>query len=101
MQNRQETHPEFYRNFGEGDHVIRRSDRYWVGLSADMIIEQVMMQSLETTGGLTRGSGMTESQRLVWQLSTPACAQVNCAIQELTKVSYTTCDQHKDVSKAR
>ena len=28
-------------------------------------------------------------------------AQVNCAMQEPTEVSYTTSDQHKDVSKAR
>ena len=44
---------------------------------------------------------MTESHHLVWLLSTPACAQVNCAMQEFTGVSYTTSDQHKDVSKTR
>ena len=66
-----------------------------------MIIEQILMRSLKTTGGLTRGSGITDSQRLVWLLSTPACAQVNCAMQELTGVSYTTSDEHTDVSKAQ
>ena len=70
-------------HFGECYHVIRRGDRYWVGMSADMIIEQVLMRNLKTIGGLTRGSGMTESQRLVWLLSTPSCAQVNCTMQEL------------------
>ena len=59
------------------------------------------MHSLKTTGGLTRGSRMTKSQRLVWLLSTPACAQVNCAMLELTEVSYTTSDHHKDGFKAR
>ena len=59
------------------------------------------MRSLKTTGGLTRGSGMTESQRLVWLLSTPASAQINHAMQDFTAVSYTTSEQHKDVSKAR
>ena len=88
-------------HFGKGYHVISRSDRYWVGLSADIIIEQVLMRSLKTTGSLTRGSGMTESRRLVRLLSTPACAHVNCAMQELTEVSYTTSDHHNDVSKAR
>ena len=44
---------------------------------------------------------MTESQRLVWLLSTPACAQVNCAMQDLTTVTYTSSVQHKDVSNAR
>ena len=101
VQNLQETHPEVYRHFGEGYHVIRRSDRYRVGLSTDMIIVQVLMRSFKTTGGLTRRSGTTELQRLVWLLSTPACAQVNCAMQKLTEVKYTTSDQHKDVSKAR
>ena len=74
MQNMQETHPEVYRHFVERYHVIRRIDRYWVGLSADMIIEQVLMRSLRTTGVLTRGSVMTELQRLMWLLSTPASA---------------------------
>ena len=101
MQKLQQTHPDVYRQFEEGYHVIRRSDRYWAGLSTDLIIEQVLMRSLKTTGGLTRGSGMTESQRLVWLLSTPACAQVNCAMQDLTTVTYTSSEQHKDVSNAR
>ena len=101
LQNMQETHPEVYMHFVESYHVIRKSDRYWAGLLADMTIEQVLMRSLKTTCDLTRGSGMTESQRLVWLLSTPAGAHVNCAMQELTEVSYTTSHQHNDVSKAR
>ena len=101
LQNMHETHPEVNRHFEEGYHVIRRRDWYWAGLSAHMIIEQVLKRSLKTTGGLTRGSGMTVSLLFVWLLSTPVCAQVNCAIQELTEVAYTTSDQNKDVSKAR
>ena len=30
-------------------HVVRRSDRYWAGLSTDLVIEQVLMRSLKTT----------------------------------------------------
>ncbi len=48
----------------EGFRVIRRSNRLWAGLSSDLIIEQVLMRSLKTSGGLTRGRGMTEHQRL-------------------------------------
>ena len=65
MHNLQEIHPGVYMHFGDCYHVIRRGDRYWVGLSADMIIEQVFMRSLITTGGRTRGSGVTESQHLI------------------------------------
>ena len=33
----------------------------------------MLMKNLKTTDGLTRGSGMNESPRHVWLLSTPAC----------------------------
>ena len=46
--------------FKEGLHVVHRSDRYWSGLSSDLVIEQVIMRSLKTTGGLTRGRGFDE-----------------------------------------
>ena len=80
---------------------MRRSNRYWAGLSTDLIIEQVLMRSVKTHGGLTRGKGFTETQRLVWVLSMPACANINNAMQSFTGVSYETSDQHKDLSKAR
>ena len=59
------------------------------------------MKSMKSTGGLTRGRGMSEVQRLVWLLSRPVCLEVNSAMQKLTDVSYTTSDQHKDVTQSR
>ena len=50
-----ETHPDVHKKFEEGFHVVRRSNRYWAGLSTDLIIEQVLMRSVKTHGGLTRG----------------------------------------------
>ena len=61
----------------EGYHVVRRSDRFWAGLSTDLNIEQVLMRSIKTHGGLTRVKGMTENQRLVWVLSMLVCASIN------------------------
>ena len=58
------------------------------------------MISMKTSGGLTRGRGMTEQQRLMWLLSIPACAEVNHAMQELTWVNYSTGEQNKDMGKA-
>ena len=100
MSNLQETHPQVYAKFQEGYHVVRRSDRLWAGLSTDLVIEQVLMRSLKTTGGLTRGRGMTERQRTVWLLSTPACAEVSRAMQEVTNITYDTSKQHKETSQA-
>jgi hypothetical protein len=94
-------HPDIYQKFQDGLHVVRRSDRYWGGLSTDLVIEQVLMRSVKTTGGLTRGKGMSETQRLVWLLSMPSCAEINGAMQTLTGESYATSEQHKDCGKAR
>ena len=81
--------------------MVRRSDRLWAGLSTDLVIEQVLMRSLKTSGGLTRGRDFTEQQRLIWLLSMPACAETNRAMQELTGVKSNSGEQNKDMSKAR
>ena len=94
-------HPDVYRDFASGLHVARRSNRFWAGLSIDLVIEQVLMRSLKTCGGLTRGRGLTEQQRLIWLLSMPACAETNHIMQELTGVQFNSGEQNKDMSKAR
>ena len=94
-------HPDVYRKFEAGFHVVRRTNRLWAGLSTDLVIEQVLMRSLKTSGGLRRGRGMTERQRVIWLLSMPACAEVNRAMLELTGVSYSTSEQNKDMTKSR
>ena len=94
-------HPDVYQSFIKGNFVIRRSDRYWAGLSNDLIIEQVLMRSLKSTGGLTRGTGFSDLQRALWILSMPTCSSYNLAMQELTNVVYETSDQHKSLGKSR
>ena len=59
------------------------------------------MRTMKTTGGLTRGRGMAESQRTQWLLSVPACSSVNAAMQKLTEADYVTSDQQKDATPAR
>ena len=90
-----------YKHFKDGLHVIRRSDRHWAGPSSDLVIEQVLMRSMKTSGGLTRGRGMTEQHCLIWLLSMPACADVDRAMQELTGVCYNSGEQNKDMTQAR
>ena len=91
MNELQNTHPNIYKNFQNGLHCARRSDRFWAGFSTDLMIEQVLMRSVKTSGGLTRGKGLSETQRLVWLMSMPACAEVNDAMQTLTGVRYSPC----------
>ena len=94
-------HPDVYQQFIQGNHTVRRTDRYWGGLSTDLIIEQVLMRSLKTTGGLTRGRGMSEAQRTLWLLSMPACAEMNHAMQNFSGTNYATSEQHQDASLSR
>ena len=68
----------------EGYHTIRRSRRYWAGLWSDLVIEQVMMKSLKSRGGLTRGKGMTDSVRHQWVHTMHRCASVHNAMTILT-----------------
>ena len=81
MANLHNDHPVGHQHFVEGPHVAKRSDCTWAGLSTDLMIEQVLMRSMKTSGGLTRARGMTEQQLLTWLLAMPACAEVNRAMQ--------------------
>ena len=64
-------HPDVYLKFVNGRHVVR-SSKFWAGLSSDLVIEQTLMRSLKTSGGLTHGN-----------------------------LTYTTSDQHKETTDAR
>ena len=61
----------------------------------------MLMRSIKTRGGLSRGRGMTEQQRTVWLLSAPAYSQVNHAMQQMSGVCYDGSEQHQEVSKSR
>ena len=75
-------HPDVFAFLNSGYHFVRRSDRYWAGLSTDLVIEQVLMWTIKTTGGLTRGRGMEDLQREQCVLSMPACSEVNGPISK-------------------
>ena len=92
----QQLHPEVYVHFLQGYHVIYRSNRFWAGLPLDLAIEQILMKSVKTTSGLTRGRGMSEIQRLVWLFSRPTCLEINNTMQKFSSVAYSTSDQHKE-----
>ena len=94
-------HPDVYAKFSRGFHVIRRSNQFWAGLSSDLVIEQTLMQSLKSSGGLTHGSGMTEEMRALWTMSTPITSEYNNAMQESNDLTYTTSEQHRESTEAR
>ena len=92
-------HPWLYKPFSEhGFHSVRRSDRYWAGLSTDLIIEQVMMRSIKSRSGLIRSPGFTETVRLMWLYSMYSCAQVHDAMTSLTDLAHRTSEQHVELT---
>ena len=95
------TYPGLHKHFMNGLHVIRRSHRFWADLSPDLVIEQVLMRSLKTSGSLTRGSGMSERQQAIWLLSMPLSAEVNRTMQDFTGKKYQTRDNIKILHKHR
>ena len=84
-----------------GNHVVRRTEKFWAGLSTDLVIKQVLMLSIKSVGGMTRGCGMSKSQRAQWLLSMPASAKINNAMQEFTDQIVESNEQHKDMFDAR
>ena len=94
-------HPWLYRCFTEqGFHAVRRSNRFWAGLWTDLIIEQVMMRSIKSRGGLTRGRGVTEAIRLQWIYSMHKCAAA-CAMTTVTDLQHMTSEQHVELGTSR
>lgn len=67
-------HPQMHKQFLDGNHTVRRSDRYWAGLSMDLVIEQTMMRAVKSRGGLTRGRGLHDTVRTTWLSTLTDCA---------------------------
>jgi len=79
------SHPLLYEMYVQyGLHSPRRSDRYWAGLSTDLLIEQTMMKAIKGQGGLTRGCGMTESVRTMWLSTAHKLADVHLCMSAAT-----------------
>jgi len=97
-----EKHPWLFQCFNEkGYHTIRRSDRYWAGLWSDLTIEQVLMRSVKSRGGLSRGRGMSESVVSTWCLSMHKLAAIHQAMSKLTNHQHQTSEQHVEMRVSR
>ena len=78
-------------------HAVRRTNRHWSGLWSDLVIEQTLMRSIKTRGGLTRGRGMTNSVRHLWVKSMHSTTMVHDAMMTLSGVAVKSSEQHVDM----
>ena len=59
------SNPDVHNSLLDGFHAIRNRDRVWPGFSADLIMEQVLIENMKSSGGLTKGRGNDDSSRLI------------------------------------
>ena len=96
------SHPWLFNQFmSNGYHTIRRSNKFWGGISTDFAIEQILMRTLKSRSGLTRGRGFTESVRILWIYSMHRCAGIHQFMSDFTELQLATSEQHVEMRVSR
>lgn len=73
------------------------SDRSWAELSLDLIIEQGLMRSLKTRGGLTGGRGITNFEQAIYVNSMHQCPMIHQTMGCLTQIRTGSGKTHVEV----
>lgn len=63
-----------------------------------MVIEQVLMRSMKTQGGLTHGRGMSDSVITKFILTMLTLVDVSNEMEQFCNVTYYSSDQHVDAN---
>ena len=97
-----QSHPWFHDHFmSKGYHTVRRSDRFWSGIWIDFSIGQIMMRTIKSRGGLTRGRGFTESVGILCGHSMYKCGSMHQTMSELIGLKQTANEQYVNMSRTR
>ena len=96
-----EKHPWLHEQVENEKHAVRRSQRYWEGVWSDLVLEQILMRPVKSTGGLTRGRGMQEVTRYLWASSLSHLASINNAMELLAGSSFKRSKEHIDLGPSR
>jgi hypothetical protein len=96
-----ETHPWLHQQFVEGKHAVTRTGNNWTAVPTDQSIEQSLMRSAKSRGGLTRGRGFNESVRNLWVLSLSHSARLDHALNEFAGLHGNKEIGNKELGKAR
>ena len=101
MKSLQEDHPWLFEQFTKGEHAVKRSNNSWAGLWSDLVIDQTLMRSVKSRGGLTRGRGINESVQHMWVLTSNYSASMHDAMTNLTGIVTKSSEQHTDLRASR
>ena len=87
------TPSELERFTSKGNFTIRRSDKMWAGVWTDITLEQVLMPTMKTAGGLTHGWGLTDSALNRWVQDMLGRAELIHDFEKFCGTSFTTSEQ--------
>ena len=90
-----------YNLFQQCHDTIRRSDKFCAGTWKDLAIEQFLMRSVKSGGGITRGCTMIESVLMLGVLQGRKSAEVHEATAEISGLKYRTSKQHVELGTSR
>ena len=79
-----ETHPLLHAQFINGHLTVQKTSQNGIDIWTDLAIEQTLMCSIKSRGGLTGGCGMTESVRHALVLGLSQVATIHYAMVQLT-----------------
>jgi hypothetical protein len=80
-----------------GYYTIRRKNIFFAGNSSDLVIEQDLMRLFKTSGGLTRGRGITDNT-ISWFVDIlPKYIPISQFLENFTGVHSGSSEQHKDL----
>ena len=79
-----ETHPLLHAQFINGHHTVQKTSQNGIDIWTDLAIEQTLMCSMKSRGGLIGGCGMTESVRHALVLGLSQVATIHYAMVQLT-----------------
>lgn len=91
-----------YEAFTTGaNFTIRRNNKFFSGTWTDMVIEQSLMKSMKSSGGLTRGRGISETVLTTWTLGTVYLQNICDCVETFCNVAYQSSEQHVELSETR
>ena len=85
----------------KGFFTIRRSNKNWAGLWSDITVEQTLMRTMKTSGGLTHGRGITDSVLSRWILGMPASCETCSKVEEFCGLRSSYSEQHIELRSSR
>lgn len=94
--------PNEYDKFAkQGQFSIKRTENPCTGTWSDKVIEETLMRSMKTSGGITRGRGITQSVLSRWILAMPKVVETSENFERFTEKYFYSSEQHANLTTNR